>query len=91
LKKTYFEILISFLAGASWALVIFGAINLFLAFLPFGFLLALLAGFIGSLFGLFLVLIVEIASLQVKKFEELKHQTKLLEKMTKKNDGVPNN
>jgi hypothetical protein len=89
LKKTYFDFLISFLSGASWALVIFGAIKLFVSFLPFGFFTALLAGFVGSLAGLFLVLIVEMASIQAKKLEELKRQTKLLEKLV--SDNVSDN
>ena len=72
------EIVISFLLGASWALVFLGAILLFWSFLPYGILVALMAGIVGSLFGLCFVVVFELASLQFEKYRELKHQTKLI-------------
>jgi uncharacterized membrane protein required for colicin V production len=84
LRKSYFEFLISFLAGASWALVLFGAVLFYLIFSRFGFFAGFLGAFVGSLFGLFVVLMVEIAYIQIQKLEELKRQTKLLEELLKK-------
>jgi ABC-type lipoprotein release transport system permease subunit len=83
LKKRNFELLISFLAGASWALVVFGALKLFMMFWHAGLLYAILGAFVGAIGGLFLVLIVEVCSIQYKKLEELKRQTEILEKLIK--------
>jgi uncharacterized membrane protein required for colicin V production len=84
LRKSYTEFLISFLAGASWALAFLGAILFFFIFVRLGFFIGLFGAFAGSLFGLFMVLIVEIAHIQMQKLEELKRQTKLIEKLLKK-------
>jgi hypothetical protein len=84
LRKPYIEFLISFLSGVSWALVLLGAISFFFIFSRFGFFVGFLSGFMGAVFGLFMVLIVEIFSIQIQKLEELKRQTKLLEEIFKK-------
>jgi len=78
LKHSFTESIISFLLGASWALVFLGAGLLFWSFLPFGIIIALMAGIVGSLLGLFLVVILELASLQYEKHRELKRQTDIL-------------
>jgi predicted membrane-bound spermidine synthase len=95
LRKSYFEFLISFLSGASWALVLLGAVLFFSIFSHFSLFIGFLGAFIGSLVGLFMVLIVEIFNIQIQKLEELKRQTKLLEKLlekkSEKNDIVSNN
>jgi len=78
LKHSLPETIISFLLGASWALVFLGAGILFWSFLPFGIIIALMAGIVGSLFGLFLVVILELASLQFEKYRELRRQTEIL-------------
>lgn len=94
MKKSYFEILLSILLGVSWALVLIGGVKLFLMFLSFGVIFAISAGFFGSLFGLFLVLLVELTFIQVEKLKEIKKQTRLLEiiaNQTQKNDILSNN
>lgn len=78
MKHSFTESIISFLLGASWALVFLGAGLLFWSFLPFGIIIALMAGIVGSLLGLFLVVILELASLQYEKHRELKRQTDIL-------------
>ena len=78
-KKSIFERLISLLQGASWALVLVGAISFFTTLYPFGFLISLFGAFLGSLGGFFFVIMLEIASIQIEKLEETKKQTKLLE------------
>ena len=79
MKHSLAETIISFLLGASWALVFLGAGLLFWSFLPFGLIIALMAGIVGSLFGLFLVVMLELASLQFEKYRELKRQTKMID------------
>jgi membrane associated rhomboid family serine protease len=85
-KKNAFERLISLLQGASWALVLIGAVSFFTTFYNFGIITALIAAFIGSLGGLFFVVLFEIANIQIEKLEEIKKQTKLLEKLVELND-----
>ncbi|MDR2790632.1 MAG: hypothetical protein LBB59_06630 [Campylobacteraceae bacterium] len=91
MRKPYIEFLISFLLGVSWAFVFLGAALFFIIFSQFGFFAGLLGIFIGAILGLFMVLIVETFSIQMQKLEELKRQTKLLEKLSKKDDGVSDN
>ncbi|WP_458701431.1 hypothetical protein ACKGJI_04780 [Sulfurospirillum sp. 1307] len=83
-KHTAFEKLISLLQGASWAFAFLGGVTLYSFFSPFGLVFSLLAAFIGSLAGLFLVIILEIANIQFEKLYEIKKQTKLLEKIDEK-------
>ncbi len=81
MRRTIAETLVSFLLGAAWAIALLGALLLFWSFLPFGFLVASLAGLVGSLFGLFLVVVLETIALQFDKYRELTYQTKLLDKI----------
>jgi len=81
LKRTIAETVVSFLLGAAWAIVLLGAVFLFWSFLPFGVVIAFMAGLVGSLFGLLFVVLLEVAALQFDKYRELKHQTYLLKKI----------
>ncbi|WP_300363213.1 hypothetical protein [Hydrogenimonas sp.] len=81
MKRTIAETIVSFLLGAAWAIVLLGAVFLFWSFLPFGFFIAVMAGIVGSLFGLLCVVLLEVAALQFDKYRELKHQTRLLEQI----------
>ncbi|MDR2100548.1 MAG: hypothetical protein LBP40_06970 [Campylobacteraceae bacterium] len=90
LQKSYIQFLISFLLGVSWAFVILSAVLFFFIFARFSFFIGLLSAFIGAIFGLFMVLIVEIFNVQIQKLEELKRQTKLLETFLKKSSGDDN-
>ncbi len=80
-KRSIYERLISLLQGASWALVVVGATTFFTTLYPFGLVTALLGAFIGSLGGLFFVVLFEMAHQQSEKLVEIKKQTKLLEKI----------
>jgi membrane associated rhomboid family serine protease len=80
-KRSAYEQLISFLQGASWALAVVGATSFFIFLHPFGVIVAIVGAFIGSLGGLFFVVIFGIAHQQSEKLEEMKKQTKLLEKL----------
>jgi len=88
-KKNAFERLISLLQGASWALVLVGAVSFFATFYNFGIFTAFIAAFIGSLGGLFFVVLFEIANIQIEKLVEIKKQTKLLEKLV--DEKLPSN
>jgi hypothetical protein len=83
-KRSIYERLISLLQGASWALVVIGATVFFSTLYPFGLFTALLGAFIGSLGGLFFVVLFEMAHQQSEKLSEIKKQTKLLEKIDEK-------
>ncbi len=85
-RRTSFELLLSLLQGASWALVILGSVTFFSFFSSFGFLIALISAFIGSLGGLFFVVVFEIAQIQSEKLREIKKQTTVLEEISKKLD-----
>jgi len=80
-KRSAYERLISLLQGASWALVVIGATIFFTTLYPLGFFTALVGAFLGSLAGLFFVVVFEIAQQQSEKLEEVKKQTKLLERL----------
>jgi len=80
-KRSAFERLISLLQGASWALVLIGAFSFFTALYPFGLFSGIIGAFLGSLGGLFFVVVFEIGNIQIEKLEEMKKQTKLLEKL----------
>ncbi|AOO65151.1 hypothetical protein [Sulfurospirillum halorespirans] len=81
-QQTRFEKLLSFLHGASWALALAGGGYTFLLFLPFGTIIASLIALFFFLSGCFFVIIFSMAQLQLDKFEELKKQTQLLEKLS---------
>ncbi len=83
LRRTTAEILTNFLLGAAWALALLGAVYLFWSFLPFGLLIAFMAAIVGSLFGLLLVVFMELVLLQFDKYREMKRQTHLLETIRK--------
>ncbi|WP_456451836.1 hypothetical protein [Hydrogenimonas sp.] len=87
MRRTVAESIVSFLLGAAWAIVLLGAVLLFWSFWPFGIVIAFMAGIVGSLFGLFLVVMLEVATLQFEKHRELKRQTHLLKKIEKALEG----
>ena len=84
MKKSFFEILINILLGASWALTLIGASIAFYIFVPFGLMTGLLSAFLGSLLGLFFVVVLETVALQFEKLREIKKQTTLLETIEKR-------
>jgi len=80
-KRSVYDRLISLLQGASWALVVVGITTFFSTLYPFGLFTAVIGAFIGSLGGLFFVVVFEMAHQQSEKLEEMKIQTKLLKKL----------
>jgi len=79
LSSPYLSLLINFLLGASWAFTLVGASTLFFLFLQVGIFYALFGSFLGSIPGLFLVLLIEYFLMRQEKLNELKKQTVLLE------------
>ncbi len=80
-RRSVAERLVSFLLGAAWASALVGAALFFWSFTPFGLLIALMGGFVGSLPGLLFVVLLEIAALQFERQREMYHQTRLLKKI----------
>ena len=81
MQKDIYQRIISFLLGASWAIVLFGALIIFKIFVPFGIAIALFTTLLFIIISLFLILLLD--SFEVKKdtLKELKKQTELLEKI----------
>ena len=76
-----FERIISFLLGASWAIVLIGALITFKIFLFLGFSLAFFLTTLYIIISLFMILTLDAFSINRKKLLEAKKQTKLLEKI----------
>lgn len=81
MQKDKFDRIISFLLGASWAIVIFGAFITFKLFSFLGLSLALFITIIFIVISFFIILALDAFSINRKKYEESKKQTKLLEEI----------
>ena len=81
MQKDKFDRIISFLLGASWAIVIFGAFITFNLLSFLGFSLALFITIIFIVVSFFMILTLDAFSINRQKFEEIKKQTKLLEEI----------
>ena len=73
--------IINFLLGVAWAFVLIGAVTSFLTFYADSFFTALISACIGALPGMVAVLLLEYIITSKEKYEELKKQTKLLERL----------
>lgn len=78
MKKTFFERLLSFMLGASWALTLVFAFYLFELFLIYSFSTALVAMLMGLMFGLFFILILEYILFKIHAHHE---QSELLKQI----------
>ncbi|HIP28089.1 MAG TPA: hypothetical protein EYG82_02830 [Sulfurovum sp.] len=76
--------LINFLLGVAWASVFLAAVTSFLIFYEETFFYALVSAFIAALPGIVSILAIEYFITSKEKLEELKKQTKLLEKIIHK-------
>jgi hypothetical protein len=85
LSSPLLNFLVNFILGASWAFAFIGATILFSSFLHVSIFYAIIGGFFGALPGLFLVLLMEYFLMRQEKLDELKKQTKLLEKLVELN------
>ncbi len=81
MQKDIFYKILSFLLGASWAIVLFGALITFKIFLFLGFPLALFFTIVYIIISLFIVLLIDALAVNKERLYEAKQQTKLLEKI----------
>ena len=79
-KDIYYRI-ISFLLGASWAIVLFGALFTLKTFLSFGIAFALFATLLFIIISLFLILMLDAFEVNKQRLYEAKKQTELLEEI----------
>lgn len=84
MQKDIFDKIISFLLGASWAIVFFGALITFKIFISFGLSIAIFLTILYLLLSLFLILTLDAFSVNKKRLAESEKQTKLLEKIYSK-------
>jgi hypothetical protein len=81
MQKDIYEKIISFLLGASWAIVLFGALITFKIFIILGVVLAIFATLCYIILSLFLLLTLDAFMVNKERLNEAKKQTKLLEKI----------
>jgi uncharacterized membrane protein len=81
MQKDMFERIINFLLGASWAIVLFGALITFNIFFVLGLGLAFFITILYVIISLFLILALDAFSVNKQRLEETKKQTELLEKI----------
>lgn len=81
MQKEKFDRIVSFLLGASWAIIIFGALITFQLFSFLGFSLAFFITTAFIVVSFFLILMLDAFSVNREKLEEIKKQTELLEKI----------
>ncbi len=84
MQKDIFDRIISFLLGASWAIIFFGSIITFKVFIFLGFGLSLFLTILFVIASLLMILILDAFSVNKQRLEELKKQTKLLEEINNK-------
>ncbi len=84
MQKEHFDKLMGFLLGASWAIVLFGALITFNLFLYLGFSLSLFFTIIFIVLSMFFIMALDAFVINRKRLEEAKKQTKLLEKLYSK-------
>ena len=81
MQKDIYERIINFLLGASWAIVLFGALITFKVFIAMSLALAIFLTLFYIIISLFLILGLDAFLVNKKRLHEAKKQTKLLEKI----------
>ncbi len=79
MQKDIYERIISFLLGASWAIVLFGALFTFKIFIVFGVAVAFFSTLLFIIVSLFLILLLDSFEVNKQRLKEAKKQTQLLE------------
>jgi len=86
MQKDKFDRIISFLLGASWAIIVLGSIITFkTTFILLGIPLAIFFTMLYIITSLFMILLLDAFSINRQKLQEVKKQTKLLEKLWENN------
>ena len=83
MQKDKFDRITSFLLGASWAIVLFGALITFRSFMFLGIPTTIFLTLIYIFTTLFMVLALDSFVINRQRLDEAKKQTKLLEEMVK--------
>jgi hypothetical protein len=83
LHRSVLGVLTSFLLGVAWAFVLIGAFYTFFIYYRVGIAEALVMTFLGTLPGLFFVVILEYVISGMERLEEAKKQTSLLNELLK--------
>jgi len=81
MQKMLYDRIISFLLGASWGIIFFGAYIILKTTIVFGLTLAIFSTITFIIVSLFLVLLLDAFSINRQRLEESKKQTQLLEKI----------
>jgi len=81
MQETTFHRIVSFLLGASWAIVFFGALITFKSFLFLGLFTAIFFTVFFIFISLFMILALDAFVINRKRLQEVQKQTKLLEKL----------
>jgi len=84
MQKDIYERIISFLLGASWGIILFGAYLTFKITFVFGLALAFFSTLFFIFLSLFLVLLLDSFSVNRERLKEAKKQSELLEEISKK-------
>jgi len=84
MQKDIYDKVISFLLGASWGIIFFGAYLTFKVSISLGLTLAIFLTILFIITSLFLVLLLDAFAINRQRLEESKKQTKLLEKIYSK-------
>jgi len=79
----FLTFIVNFLLGVAWAIALVGATYGFMTGFSAGFFYALLFTFLGSLPGLFLVVLLEFFYLKLDTHLEMKKQTEILNEILK--------
>jgi hypothetical protein len=82
MQEATFHKIVSFLLGASWAIVFFGALITFKSLLSFGFFTAVFFTIFFMFVSLFMVLALDAFVINRKRLDETQKQTKLLEELS---------
>ena len=84
MKRSLLEIVISFLVGVLWALMLISVVLTFLSLLHAGVVIAISLSLLVASFWLFMIVILEMANIQIEKLKELRHQSQILESIEKR-------
>ena len=83
LENGSLSFVINFLLGVSWAVMLIGAVTSFLSFIHDNIFFAIVSALIGAIPGFIAVVLLEYFITDKEKLDELKKQTRLLEKIEK--------
>ena len=84
MKRSWLEVVISFLLGVLWALLGLSVALVFLSFYKVSLFAAISFSLLAACFWLFLIVLLEMANIQIDKLKELQEQTQILREIEKR-------